>query len=278
MEDSKALREVTYRQFFLELSRKAGNMTEEAIVENYISIKNGNNTFAEDKGDIIPDDDCILILSRAFRKINAAKYHDIIRNLGLTDDTTEGDKNYAFYEEGENYISFENECEKVVGSKIERDENLAEQNYSEDKLSSDEIILGYFKYTRAMDIIGDGKSLIITNKRVYTKDEKFTDLEKITICKPTKKLLLNYLILETTDGNNIQLPVSKEIMIQAADMINRLMAALKGTEYIANSVEVEKSQSTQNIDKAKDAVFNAASNAKKGFGSLMNKLKDKGLK
>lgn len=272
LETSKALDNAVYRQYFLELSRKADEMDKDEVLSQWQSIKEGNNIFVEDKGGYISDEDCILILSRKFRKLHASDYHSVISSLGLTDDTSEGDKNYAFYQEGESYISFENECEKATGFTIERDTDLSIQNYSKDILASGEVMLGYFHYTRTMDVISDGKSMIITNKRIYTKKELFTDFSEISECKPVKKLLLNYLIFEKNDGTKIQLPVSKEIILSAADMINRLLAALKGTEYVANSVEISSSKAMEN---AKNTVFGAANSAKKGLGSLFGKFGSK---
>lgn len=274
LEDSKAFHKVLYRQYFLELSRKASTFDETAVVNAYSAIKEGNNDFVEDKGSEIPDEDCILILSRRFRRINAAKYHDLIRDLGLTDDTPneDGEKSYAFYEEGEDYISFEDECEEITCTKLEHDEDLTTQNYSEDKLSSDEVILGYFHYTRALDIISDGKTLLITNKRIYTTKEKFIEFSDISECRPVKKALFSYLSFERNDGSIIKLPVSKELMVSAADMINRLISALKGTDYVANSVEVVTSKT---LDNAKESLIGAAASAKKGFGSLFKKVSSK---
>lgn len=262
--DSKAFKDVLFRQHFIELSRIANEMPMEEVVKEWQLIKDGNNSFAVDERADVDDEHCILILTRRFLNLNAALYHDTIRNLGLTDDQTEGDKNYAFYEEGENYLNFEEECKKLSGFDFGRDEDLSVQNYCDDKLASGEVVLGYFHYTRSMDVIGDGKILLITNKRIFTTKEKFTDFECISECKPLKKMILTYLIFEKNDGKTIQLPVSKELMLPAADMINRLISALKGTEYIANSVEVSKSKSAM-------ATENVANQLKKGFGSLFGK-------
>jgi hypothetical protein len=271
LENSKALEDVTYRQYFLELSDKAYDMSNEEILAEWQSIQDGNNTFVGEKGSHIDDKSAVLVLSRNFRKHVAAEYHDVIRELGLEDDTSEGDKNYAFYNEGDNYIVFENECLKAIDEDIPRDEDLSQQNYADDTLASGEVMLGYFHYTRSMDLLGSGKSLVITNKRIFTTKEKFTAFAAVSICKPVKKLLLNYLVFQKTDGSgNIELPVNKEIMVASADMINRLITALTGTEYKANSAEVTNSEA---MEKAKGAVLNAASSAKKGIGSLMGKFK-----
>lgn len=270
--DSKAFKSALFRQHFLELSRQASEMSIEEIVETWQSIKNSNNIFAVGERADVDDDSCILILTRRFLRLHAAEYHDLIRGLGLVDDATEGDKNYAFYEEGEDYLTFEENVAKIEGVKFERDDDLSVQNYSDEKLASGEVILGFFHYTRAMDIIGDGKVLLITNKRIYTTKEKFTDFSCISECKPIKKLMLTYLTFEKNDGKTIQLPVSKELMLPAADMINRLIAALKGTEYIANSVEVSDSKG---MAAAKTTVSNTVNSLKKGFGSLFGKSKNK---
>ena len=246
--DSKAAQSILFRQHFLELGRIADEMSLEEITENWKSIQNGNNTFATGERSDVDDENCILILRRRFLRLHAAEYHDVIRNLHLKDDATDGDKNYAFYEEGEDYIDFEEECKKINGGKLERDGDFTVQNYAEDKLASGEVILGYFHYTRVLDIVGDGKTLFITNKRIYTTKEKFTEFNAISQCEPVKKLMLTYIVFHKTDGTVIQLPVSKELMIPAADMINRLIAALKGTEYVADSVTVSNSQ---NIEAAK---------------------------
>ena len=266
--DSKAAKSILFRQHFLELGRIADEMSLEEITENWKSIQDGNNTFATGEHSDVDDENCILILKRRFLRLHAAEYHDIIRNLNLKDDATDGDKNYAFYEEGEDYIEFEEECKKINGGKLERDEDFTVQNYAEDKLASGEVILGYFHYTRVLDIIGDGKTLFITNKRIYTTKEKFTDFNAISQCEPVKKLMLTYIVFHKTDGTVIQLPVSKELMIPAADMINRLIAALKGTEYVADSVTVSNSQ---NVEAAKTMIFDTANSMKKGLGALFGK-------
>lgn len=266
--DSKAAKSIVFRQHFLELGRIADEMSLEEITENWKSIQNGNNTFATGERSDVDDENCILILRRRFLRLHAAEYHDVIRNLHLKDDATDGDKNYAFYEEGEDYIDFEEECKKINGGKLERDADFTVQNYAEDKLASGEVILGYFHYTRVLDIVGDGKTLFITNKRIYTTKEKFTEFNAISQCEPVKKLMLTYIVFHKTDGTVIQLPVSKELMIPAADMINRLIAALKGTEYVADSVTVNNSQ---NIEAAKTMIFDTANSMKKGLGALFGK-------
>lgn len=266
--DSKAAQSILFRQHFLELGRIADEMSLEEITENWKSIQNGNNTFATGERSDVDDENCILILRRRFLRLHAAEYHDVIRNLHLKDDATDGDKNYAFYEEGEDYIDFEEECKKINGGKLERDADFTVQNYAEDKLASGEVILGYFHYTRVLDIVGDGKTLFITNKRIYTTKEKFTEFNAISQCEPVKKLMLTYIVFHKTDGTVIQLPVSKELMIPAADMINRLIAALKGTEYVADSVTVSNSQ---NIETAKTMIFDTANSMKKGLGALFGK-------
>ena len=266
--ESKAAKSILFRQHFLELGRIADEMSLEEITENWKSIQNGNNTFATGERSDVDDENCILILKRRFLRLHAAEYHDVIRNLHLTDDATDGDKNYAFYEEGEDYIDFEEECKKINGGKLERDADFTVQNYAEDKLASGEVILGYFHYTRVLDIVGDGKTLFITNKRIYTTKEKFTEFNAISQCEPVKKLMLTYIVFHKTDGTVIQLPVSKELMIPAADMINRLIAALKGTEYVADSVTVSNSQ---NIEAAKTMIFDTANSMKKGLGALFGK-------
>ena len=266
--DSKAAKSILFRQHFLELGRIADEMSLEEITENWKSIQNGNNTFATGEQSDVDDENCILILRRRFLRLHVAEYHDVIRNLHLKDDATDGDKNYAFYEEGEDYIDFEEECKKINGDKLERDADFTVQNYAEDKLASGEVILGYFHYTRVLDIVGDGKTLFITNKRIYTTKEKFTEFNAISQCEPVKKLMLTYIVFHKTDGTVIQLPVSKELMIPAADMINRLIAALKGTEYVADSVTVSNSQ---NIEAAKTMIFDTANSMKKGLGALFGK-------
>lgn len=270
--DSKAAKSILFRQHFLELGRIADEMSLEEITENWKSIQNGNNTFATGERSDVDDENCILILKRRFLRLHAAEYHDVIRNLHLKDDATDGDKNYAFYEEGEDYIDFEEECKKINGGKLERDADFTVQNYAEDKLASGEVILGYFHYTRVLDIVGDGKTLFITNKRIYTTKEKFTEFNAISQCEPVKKLMLTYIVFHKTDGTVIQLPVSKELMIPAADMINRLIAALKGTEYVADSVTVSNSQ---NIEAAKTMIFDTANSMKKGLGALFGKKSKK---
>lgn len=270
--DSKAAKNIVFRQHFLELGRIADEMSLEEITENWKSIQNGSNTFATGERSDVDDENCILILKRRFLRLHAAEYHDVIRNLHLKDDATDGDKNYAFYEEGEDYIDFEEECKKINGGKLERDADFTVQNYAEDKLASGEVILGYFHYTRVLDIVGDGKTLFITNKRIYTTKEKFTEFNAISQCEPVKKLMLTYIVFHKTDGTVIQLPVSKELMIPAADMINRLIAALKGTEYVANSVTVSNSQ---NIETAKTMIFDTANSMKKGLGALFGKKSKK---
>lgn len=270
--DSKAAKSILFRQHFLELGRIADEMSLEEITENWKSIQNGNNTFATGEQSDVDDENCILILRRRFLRLHAAEYHDVIRNLHLKDDATDGDKNYAFYEEGEDYIDFEEECKKINGGKLERDADFTVQNYAEDKLASGEVILGYFHYTRVLDIVGDGKTLFITNKRIYTTKEKFTEFNTISQCEPVKKLMLTYIVFHKTDGTVIQLPVSKELMIPAADMINRLIAALKGTEYVADSVTVSNSQ---NIEAAKTMIFDTANSMKKGLGALFGKKSKK---
>lgn len=266
--DSKAAKSILFRQHFLELGRIADEMSLEEITENWKSIQNGNNTFATGEQSDVDDENCILILRRRFLRPHVAEYHDVIRNLHLKDDATDGDKNYAFYEEGEDYIDFEEECKKINGGKLERDADFTVQNYAEDKLASGEVILGYFHYARVLDIVGDGKTLFITNKRIYTTKEKFTEFNAISQCEPVKKLMLTYIVFHKTDGTVIQLPVSKELMIPAADMINRLIAALKGTEYVADSVTVSNSQ---NIEAAKTMIFDTANSMKKGLGALFGK-------
>ena len=270
--DSKAAKSILFRQHFLELGRIADEMSLEEITENWKSIQNGNNTFATGERSDVDDENCILILKRRLLRLHAAEYHDVIRNLHLKDDATDGDKNYAFYEEGEDYIDFEEECKKINGGKLERDADFTVQNYAEDKLASGEVILGYFHYTRVLDIVGDGKTLFITNKRIYTTKEKFTEFNAISQCEPVKKLMLTYIVFHKTDGTVIQLPVSKELMIPAADMINRLIAALKGTEYVADSVTVSNSQ---NIEAAKTMIFDTANSMKKGLGALFGKKSKK---
>lgn len=270
--DSKAAKSILFRQHFLELGRIADEMSLEEITENWKSIQNGNNTFATGERSDVDDENCILILKRRFLRLHAAEYHDVIRNLHLKDDATDGDKNYAFYEEGEDYIDFEEECKKINGGNLERDADFTVQNYAEDKLASGEVILGYFHYTRVLDIVGDGKTLFITNKRIYTTKEKFTEFNTISQCEPVKKLMLTYIVFHKTDGTAIQLPVSKELMIPAADMINRLIAALKGTEYVADSVTVSNSQ---NIEAAKTMIFDTANSMKKGLGALFGKKSKK---
>ena len=270
--DSKAAKSILFRQHFLELGRIADEMSLEEITENWKSIQNGNNTFATGEQSDVDDENCILILRRRLLRLHAAEYHDVIRNLHLKDDATDGDKNYAFYEEGEDYIDFEEECKKINGGKLERDADFTVQNYAEDKLASGEVILGYFHYTRVLDIVGDGKTLFITNKRIYTTKEKFTEFNAISQCEPVKKLMLTYIVFHKTDGTVIQLPVSKELMIPAADMINRLIAALKGTEYVADSVTVSNSQ---NIEAAKTMIFDTANSMKKGLGALFGKKSKK---
>ena len=270
--ESKAAKSILFRQHFLELGRIADEMSLEEITENWKSIQNGNNTFATGEQSDVDDENCILILRRRFLRLHAAEYHDVIRNLHLKDDATDGDKNYAFYEEGEDYIDFEEECKKINGGKLERDADFTAQNYAEDKLASGEVILGYFHYTRVLDIVGDGKTLFITNKRIYTTKEKFTEFNAISQCEPVKKLMLTYIVFHKTDGTVIQLPVSKELMIPAADMINRLIAALKGTEYVADSVTVSNSQ---NIEAAKTMIFDTANSMKKGLGALFGKKSKK---
>lgn len=266
--DSKDAQSILFRQHFLELGRIADEMSLEEITENWKSIQNGNNTFATGERSDVDDENCILILRRRFLRLHAAEYHDVIRDLHLKDDATDGEKNYAFYEEGEDYIDFEEECKKINGGKLERDADFTVQNYAEDKLASGEVILGYFHYTRVLDIVGDGKTLFITNKRIYTTKEKFTEFNAISQCEPVKKLMLTYIVFHKTDGTVIQLPVSKELMIPAADMINRLIAALKGTEYVADSVTVSNSQ---NIEAAKTMIFDTANSMKKGLGALFGK-------
>ena len=266
--DSKAAKSILFRQHFLELGRIADEMSLEEITENWKSIQNGNNTFATGEQSDVDDENCILILRRRFLRLHVAEYHDVIRNLHLKDDATDGDKNYAFYEEGEDYIDFEEECKKINGGKLERDADFTVQNYAEAKLASGAVILGYFHYARVLDIVGDGKTLFITNKRIYTTKEKFTEFNAISQCEPVKKLMLTYIVFHKTDGTVIQLPVSKELMIPAADMINRLIAALKGTEYVADSVTVSNSQ---NIEAAKTMIFDTANSMKKGLGALFGK-------
>ena len=119
-----------------------------------------------------------------------------------------------------------------------------------------------------MDIISNGKCLLITNQRIYTTKEKFTLFEEISTCVPTKKMLLTSIVFEKTDGSTIQLPVSKELAVPAADMINRLLSALKNEEYIAESVEMAESK---DLNAAKSKLLGAASSAKKGFSSLFGK-------
>lgn len=261
--DSKAYQSILFRQYFLELSDKASEMSENEVIAAYTSIKGGNNTFVEGKGNIVDDGSCILILTRRFKKINAAKYHDIIRNLGLIDDTSGGDKAYAFYEEGENYLNFEEECLKKVTVELTHDDDLSVQNYSSDKFASGEVILGYFQYTRALDFLTDGKCLIITNKRLYTLKEGFTDISQFQECKAVKKLLLTHLIIKKIDNTEIQLPVNKEIMNKAADMINRLVKALQGEpSYIKDTSSSTASASL---------ISSSTSTVKQGFGSLLGK-------
>ena len=135
--------------------------------------------------------------------------------------------------------------------------------------------MGYFHYTRQLDVIGDGISMIIPNKRIYTTKEKFTEFSAISLCKPVKKLMLNYLVFERTDGSGtIQLPVNKEIILPAADMINRLIAALDGRER-TEVAEVELSKATAVINDTVSAAGKQISDkfgmAKKGLKSLFKK-------
>lgn len=266
--DSKGFKKALYRQHFLELGLIADDMNYDEIISTWQAIKGGNNTFAGEARNDVDDDSCILILTRRLLKKSAEKYHDVIRDLGLKDDQTEGDKNYAFYEEGDNYLDFEEECFKIIGCKLEHDTDFANQNYTDDKLASAEVILGYFHYTRAMDIISDGKCLLITNQRIYTTKERFTRFDEISTCTPTKNMLSTSLVFEKTDGKTIQLPVSKELAVPAADMINRLLSALKNEEYIAESVEMSESKA---LNATKSTILGAASSAKKGFSSLFGK-------
>lgn len=275
LDNSEALKAVTTRQYFIELMDKAAEMDLDTVIAHWQSIGDGSNAFVEDRGGFISDEQCIDILSRRFRKIHAAEYHDIIRDLGLTDDTSAGDKNYGFYEEGENYILFEDICKKATGFDIPRDADLTVQNYSEEAFASAEIMLGYFHYTRQLDVIGDGISMIITNKRIYTTKEKFTDFSCISLCKPVKKLMLNYLVFEMMDGSSpIQLPVNKDIILPAADMINRLIAALDGREKIEFS-EIERTKTAAAINEGVYAASKQISDkfgmAKKGLKSLFRK-------
>lgn len=284
---SKALDRVIYRQYFLELSHKADDMDKDMIVKAWQKIVSGENEFVEDKGKIISDDDCILILSRQFRRIEAANYHDIIHNLNLTDDPTDGEKAYAFYEQGESYIGFEEDCIKATEFKIERDDDLSVQNYTDDKFASGEVMLGYFHYTRELDLIGDGKSMIITNKRIYTTSEKFTDISMIKNVTSGKKLLLYYIFFHKKDGTKMSLPVSKEIAEHAAQMINTLLDALKQPEdkesngvknlNLENIISDETMQYVQEkatiaAESAKKMASSTFGSAKKGFKSLLGQF------
>ena len=67
-------------------------MSLEEITENWKSIQNGNNTFATGEQSDVDDENCILILRRRLLRLHAAEYHDVIRNLHLKDDATDGDK------------------------------------------------------------------------------------------------------------------------------------------------------------------------------------------
>lgn len=283
--DSKALKRVTYRQYFLELSKKAADMNRNEIVGEWQKIVDGNNTFVEDKGELISDEDCNIILERQFRIVESRKYYDIIRELDLTDDVTDGDKAYEFYEQGEDYIDFENKCLQVTGFSIERDGNLAEPNYSDEKFASDEILLGYFHYTREFDLISGGKSMIITNKRIYTTKEKFTDISSISSVTFGKKLLLYYVFLNKHDASKIQLPVSKEITEHAVQMISTLLIALNPSIINTSSVTTNliPNNNTQFVQEkmsmvaetAKSTTSMAIDSAKKGLKTLWGKLGSK---
>ncbi len=78
--------------------------------------------------------------------------------------------------------------QKINGGKLERDADFTVQNYAEDKLASGEVILGYFHYARVLDIVGDGKTLFITNKRIYTTKEKVHRVQRhfswVTLAQP----------------------------------------------------------------------------------------------
>ncbi|MCQ2469895.1 MAG: hypothetical protein MJ100_08805 [Ruminococcus sp.] len=265
--NSKAARKICKREIFVKYTLKASRMSAEEIIDAYNSIKNGSNTFADGEIGRIPDDKCLLILTRQFRVLNAAECQKIVIGTGLCDDNTGNEKCYGFYIPNKKYLSFENECEKATGIDLPRDENLCVQTYSSYRLASGEVILGYYHYTRNLDLASDCSDIIITNKRIYTKKENFVEISKFTECKPVKKLMMSYLVFTLSDGREIQLPVAKEKMTAASDMMNRLICAVKGEVYVPRYSE--PSAAEQAVGKAKSAVKDAAGSAKKEIDSLL---------
>lgn len=200
--------------------------------------------------------------------------------IGVSNRTTYNGYCYAFYKNSDNYLDFEEKCLKAVSAKIEYDDDISIQTYGEDKFASGEVILGYFQYTRALDLITDGKCLIITNKRIYTQKNGFIDISQFKECYAVKKLLLAHLIVKLNDSSEIQLPVNKDVMNEAADMINRLLKALKNDSPTDDSTKtILNEEYLQVADDSTKTILNeeylqvAANTIKQGFSSLFGKIK-----
>ena len=163
--------------------------------------------------------------------------------------------------------------QKINGGKLERDADFTVQNYAEDKLASGEVILGYFHYARVLDIVGDGKTLFITNKRIYTTKEKFTEFNAISQCEPVKKLMLTYIVFHKTDGTVI--PASGQQGIddsgsghdQPPDCCVKGHGICCGLSYCKQFPEYRS---------RKTMIFDTANSMKKGLGALFERsLKSK---
>ncbi len=268
--NSKAAQKIAKREIFVKYTFKASHMSSEEIIDAYNSIKNGVNTFRDSVIGRIPDDKCLLILTRQFRILNASECQNIIIGTGLCDDNSGNEKCYGFYIPNKKYLGFENECEKTTGLDIQRDDDIANQNYSSYRLASGEVILGYYHYSRNLDPASDGSDIIFTNKRIYTKKENFMDISQFSECKPVKKLMVSYLALILSDGKAMYFPVPKEKIETAAEMINRLICAVKGEIYVPRVVEPTVTE--QAVEKAKNVIKGAADSAKNEFGSFITNI------
>ena len=271
--NSKAHKKIRKREIFIKYTIKASKMTEQEIVDAYSSIKNGCNSFVDAENGCMPDDKCLLVLARQIRIMNASKYQEKIVGAGLCDDSRSSEKCYGFYIPNKKYLSFENECEAAVNLKIPRDTDLSAQNYSSYRLASGEVILGYFSYSRNLDVISNGSELVITNKRIYTKKYNFVDISEFSECRAVKKLTAGYLSISFSEGREVVLPVPKEKLQAAADMINKLIYAVKGEVYIPKYVEPTVAE--QAVEKARNAVKGAAGSAKKEINSFVSAFTQK---
>ena len=226
-ENSEALQKADHKLSYLQIEDKTAHMNADELLKTWKDIKNENFEFFSNVEEFITSDECIDIIENAVRTLRMKEILPMVQKLNLPQKIGQ----YECINDNTSYLEFENKIQKLSNHSLKRDENLEVQNYSDSSFASQEVIIGYYYFSRLFDIVTDGKVLIVTDKRIYISKEGFIPLNAIDSAVPQKKLLTYSIVISRTDGKlPIKLPSNKELVNESVDFLNKLISVLKSSD------------------------------------------------